>query len=65
MAGQSALLPIGKARSQAKGAGCELGCSNGGSQPRVPTEGKTLGSSQKGYPESAGTVSPKKAKQMY
>lgn len=66
MAGQSATMPIGKARSMAKGAGCELGCGGGGSKATAPTEGKTLGDS-KGKSQASGTVSPKggKAKHMY
>lgn len=67
MAGQSAMLPLSKARSQAKGAGHDLGCSNGGSRPTVPTEGKTLGDS-KGKSASAGAMnkgeSKKKTSQM-
>lgn len=67
MAGQSALIGLEKARSQAKGAGHDLGCNHGGSKPSVPTEGHTVGDSR-GKSASAGTVSPKgskKAKHMY
>jgi hypothetical protein len=67
MAGQSALLSLGKARSLAKGAGRELGCSNGGSKASAPTEGRTIGDSR-GKSASAGDVSSKgknKAKHMY
>ena len=67
MAGQAATLSIGKARSMAKGAGHDMGCSNGGSKATAPTEGCELGKS-KGKSASAGDVSPKggkKAKAMY
>ena len=54
MAGQSASLPLSKARSLAKGAGCELGTNeSGGAKNSAPTEGKTLGDS-KGKSASAG-----------
>lgn len=53
MAGQSASLPLSKARSLAKGAGCELGVNSGGAKNSAPTEGKTLGDS-KGKSASAG-----------
>ena len=63
MAGQSATMSIGKARSMAKGAGRELGMNNGGgSKACAPTEGKELGGKQKGYSSSAGDVKGKKAK---
>lgn len=68
MAGQSATMGLGKARSMAKGAGCELGMNNGsGSKATAPTEGRELGKSM-GKSASAGDHSgkgSKKAKAMY
>lgn len=53
MAGQSAHLPIAKARAQAKGAGYDMGCHHGGSKTNAPTEGHELGKN-KGKSASAG-----------
>jgi hypothetical protein len=62
MAGQSATMSLSKARSMAKGAGCEMGMgSGGGSKATAPTEGRTLGDS-KGKSASAGDVSGKGGK---
>jgi hypothetical protein len=59
MAGQSATMSLNKARSNAKGAGRDLGCSGGGSKAMAPTEGCTLGDS-KGKSASAGDARGKK-----
>lgn len=66
MAGQAATMSIGKARSMAKGAGCEMGIGSGGSKATAPTEGKELGKSM-GKSASNGDMGGKKskAKQMY
>jgi len=65
MAGQSSMLPLNKARSMAKGAGCELGSmSGGGSKATAPTEGKELGKSM-GKAASSGDMSGKKSKQKH
>jgi hypothetical protein len=69
MAGQSAMMTLEKARSAAKGAGCELGMKNGGGMKNcAPTEGKELGKSM-GKSASAGDHSGKggksKMKHMY
>jgi hypothetical protein len=45
MAGQSAMLPLSKAKAMAKGAGKELGESSGGTKACAPVEGKELGKS--------------------
>ncbi len=67
MAGQSATMPLSKARSMAKGAGCEYP-SLGGSKATAPTEGRTLGDS-KGKSASSGDMHGKggksKQKHMY
>ncbi|HEY1646285.1 MAG TPA: hypothetical protein VGF75_08080 [Candidatus Saccharimonadales bacterium] len=63
MAGQSATMGLGKARSMAKGAGHDLGCNHGGSKASAPTEGRTIGDSR-GKSANAGDMRPKSSKKM-
>jgi hypothetical protein len=64
MSGQSATMPLAKAKSMAKGAGCEYP-SLGGSKATAPTEGKELGKSM-GKSASSGDMKGKsKQKHMY